>query len=277
MKRFTLLAVATLLTAGTALAQNSTLDATRKQDTTKRLTPPAGSLAGDNKPVAPKRAFNNEVRINLPSLALGNISLQYERAITPKFSAGLGVRMGPERAMPFSGSLEKAFDNDSVARELISGTRLSNYAITPEIRYYFGKRHMSGFYMGLFGRFGKFSLSMPFTLNDQNFANGKQTVLLTGDYTYGGAGIQLGAKFNVSNRVSLDWFFLGPMFTAGTVNLDAAIDLSNMTASGRDETVRELVEVFSNGTATVDNQGVHIQSSLPLAGIRTGLAIGFRF
>ncbi len=272
MKAFLLSTAAVLFAVGVR-AQISVPDVGAKQDSVRVLSP----AAGDNGIARPavRRAFNNEVKLNVPSLFLGNISLQYERAITPKFSALLGLRTGPERSLPFSGALEQAFKDDTVAKELISGTKLSNYAITPEIRYYFGKKHMSGFYMGLFGRFGKFSLDMPFTINDPGFANGKQTVLLKGDYAYGGGGILMGTKFNISNRVSLDWFFLGPMFTTGTVKLDAQADLSNMTASGRSETIAELLNTF--GEATVDNNGIRVQSSLPLPGYRTGLAVGFRF
>lgn len=250
-------------------AQGSNLDVGQNRASTDTAT----NVLTDQ--VTPRKPFKNEVKLNLFSLALGNISLQYERAFTPQFSGAFGFRVGPERALPFASSAKTVFKDDTLAERMIDGARISNYAFTPEIRYYFGKGYTKGFYLGLFGRFGKFSLDVPFTVHDASFAGGQQEFLLKGGYSYGGGGIQMGAKFNLSKRVSLDWFMFGPMVSFGTVSLDVAADLSGMTADGRDETIRELANTF--GEATVDDNGIRVSKSLPVPGIRTGLSIGFRF
>lgn len=259
-----------LLIGSTAFSQNTTLEDTRNRSSTDTLTLTAGEK------VKPKRrSFNNEVKLNVPSLVLGNISLQYERAFDRRFSVGLGFRTGPERALPFASSAKNLFNDDTVAQKMIEGARISNYAFTPEIRCYFGKGTLSGFYLGLFGRFGKFNLDVPFTINDASYATGSEDVLLKGAYSYGGGGFQMGAKFNVSPRVSIDWFFFGPMVSYGTVSLEANGDFSQLTSDGKGEIIEELGNSF--GDVTVDNDRIYVTRNLPVPGIRTGLTVGFRF
>lgn len=222
-----------------------------------------------------KTGYNNEVKINLLSLAMFNFSFQYERALTPHLGAALGVRFGPERNLPFSGILENSVGGDTVGKRLVTDARLSNYAFTPEIRYYFGSRNISGFYLGLFGRFGKFSLNMPYSFTDENAPGGKQNVVLNGSYGYGGAGLQIGTKFNLSRRLTLDWALFGPMFTSGTLSLDANVDLSNLRAEDRAAAEESLRETFDNVQFTSNN--ISVSRALTLPGIRTAFSLGYRF
>ncbi len=264
-----LLAAATLLLLpNITQAQTLALASTEaKANTTPFSMPRKGSSGrGD---------FNNEVKINLLSAVMGNITLQYERALTPNLAAGLSVRVGPERGLPFASTLKSVVGNDTVSDKLLPNARFSNYAITPEIRYYFGSQNISGFYLGFFGRFGSYSLDLPYTIKDPGLPNGQQDVLLKGKYNYGGGGLQIGAKFNLSNRVTLDWAFFGPMFTSGNLSLDAQTDMSNVTADGKEQTRQELRQNFDN--VEVDNNVVRVSRALPLPGIRTALSIGFRF
>ncbi len=217
----------------------------------------------------------NEVKINLPSLAFANFSLQYERSLAPHLSAALGVRFGPERSLPFTGLLDNATTDDSLSTQLFQNTRINNYAFTPEVRYYFGNGLMKGFYIGLFGRFGEFNVRTPFTFDDDSQPNGKREVLLKGGYSYGAVGLQLGAKWNLSERISLDWFFLGPMYMTGTLKADVATDLSQVSDDDKKRAQQDLKTTFDN--ATVDNNGVRADWKLSLPSIRSGLAIGFRF
>lgn len=219
--------------------------------------------------------YNNEVKINLLSLVLTNFSFQYERALTPHLSAALGVRFGPERNLPFTSTLENSYGNDTVAKRLINDARLSNYAFTPEIRYYFGQQNISGFYLGLFGRFGKFSLTMPYSFTDENAPGGTQNVVLNGSYGYGGAGLQLGTKFRLSNRLTLDWAFFGPMFTSGTLSLSANADLSNVRPEDKETAKKSLQETFDD--VQFNDNGVSVSRPLTLPGYRTTLSLGFRF
>ena len=220
-------------------------------------------------------APKNEIKLNLPSLALGNLSLQYERSLVPGLSAALGFRYGAEAALPFSSLVESSIGDDPSAKQLISSTRMSNYAVTPEVRYYFGKGDMKGFYVGVFGRIGEYNLKTVYTLDDPSEASGTRQVALKGSYNYGGVGMQLGVKWMLSKRISLDWWMLGPMYTSGKLKLDAAIDLSSMPQSYKTDAETDLKKTFDE--ASVTNSGISIGQTLATPGIRTGLAIGFRF
>lgn len=268
MKFFSLTLLATTFSAA-VLAQTPVTDTMGRQDSTLIMSPVSGNTG------TLRKAFNNEVKLNVFSLFLGNVSLQYERAFARRFSVGLGFRTGPERALPFASSAKNLFNDDTVAQKMIDGARISNYAFTPELRCYFGKGTMSGFYLGLFGRFGKFNLDVPFTINDASYATGSEDVLLKGAYSYGGGGFQMGAKFNVSPRVSIDWFFFGPMVSYGKVSLEANGDFSQLTSDGKGEIIEELGSSF--GEVTVDNNRIYVTRNLPVPGIRTGLSVGFRF
>ena len=74
----------------------------------------------------------NLVKLNLPSLAMKTLNVQYERAVFGKASVGLGVRLMPKGSVPFSSSFDSMDDQ-------LGSLELGNFAITSEIKFYLGK------------------------------------------------------------------------------------------------------------------------------------------
>ena len=76
------------------------------------------------------QAQDNQIKLNLFALALGNISLQYEHTLKEHSSICLGVSILPSRYLP-----TVITDKDSSgALKLLS---FSGFSFTPEYRYYF--------------------------------------------------------------------------------------------------------------------------------------------
>src|SRR6266496_824276 len=81
----------------------------------------------------------NVIKVNLAGIAFKNFHFIYERSITNHFSISLGYRFMPKGEVPFKNQLEKAIDDTAVN---ISSFKMGNSAITPELRFYFGKGRM---------------------------------------------------------------------------------------------------------------------------------------
>lgn len=219
----------------------------------------------------------NHVKLNLFSLPLKTISLQYERGLAPKISVSLGVRFQPSTNLPFKSSFVKAADDDTIATSIINETQISNWAITPEFRYYFGKKPLQGFYVAPFARIGGYSFKTSYSYEEDN---GKTRVIpLEGNATSITGGLLLGAQWHIG-KVLIDWWILGPSYGSTNIKLTSNTDLSTQSPSDRQQLIKDLNEFSISGRkfeSEVDDNGVRTKGSLPALGIRTGLCIGFCF
>lgn len=96
----------------------------------------------------------NLVKLSLTGLPIRNYTLQYERVLTKVISVGISYRNMPEGNLPFKTQILKQIDESDVeSRNIINNFTLSNYAITPEVRFYLGKKgYGQGFYIAPFFR-----------------------------------------------------------------------------------------------------------------------------
>jgi hypothetical protein len=108
----------------------------------------------------------NEVKLNLPSLALKTVSIQYERNLRPHLTIALGLRASPSSTLPFRSQLGVSGNSsggDDVVTEALKSVRLRNFAITPEVRYYFRRDGSArGLYGALFGRYAATGVTSSF-------------------------------------------------------------------------------------------------------------------
>ena len=111
----------------------------------------------------PQVENKNMVKLNLLALTAGNISLQYERLITPKTTVGATVNMMPSKGLPFSSSVESFVDDQTTSAQL-KQISISSFSVTPEIRFYLGKEGYKGFYIAPFVRYGKYNVDLPVTM-----------------------------------------------------------------------------------------------------------------
>lgn len=232
--------------------------------------------SGKNK----KSHARNFVKLNLTGLPLKNYSLQYERVLNRKFSFAISFRMMPETSIPFKNKILKIVgDDDPDTKEVIENFRMSNFAITPELRLYLSKKgYGRGFYIAPFYRYASFKTNqMVFTYEDNTGAESK--INLSGKLTSNTGGLMFGAQWLLGRRVCLDWWILGPHFGSGTGDF-VGTTTQPMDQSEQDDLRQELEDLdipFTDKTVSVNANGASMKLSGPWGGIRAGISLGIRF
>lgn len=219
----------------------------------------------------------NNVKLNLFALPLKNISLQYERGLNENMSVCMGVRFQPKSKLPFANTLSNAFEDSdedgATIKDFFDNAKAGSWAITPEFRYYFGKKPLNGFYLAPYVRIGGNSLDWMynFKMDDGNI----KKVDFSGKVNSVYGGLLLGAQWHFGKAIVLDWWILGPSYGSMNIKLNADTDLSDLSANDK----KELEESFDidNFTTEVNNNGVKVTGKMPMFGLRTGLCIGYTF
>jgi len=164
--------------------------------------------------------------------------------------------------------------NDPATDKQLDQFETSNTAITPEIRFYLGKRAMRGFYLAPFARYSTYQASLPFEFN----VNGTtQTMPLSGKLNTLTGGLLIGAQWKLGGRVYLDWWMLGPQYGSADGKLDGKRSLSADEQRELRLELQDLQIPFAETTTTVDANGARLDIKGPWAGVRAGLNLGIRF
>lgn len=233
---------------------------------------PTGEIASTHK---------NIVKLNLFPVGLKIFSLQYERQIHKNFTVALGFGLMPQRPLPkpVLNLLESGANFDiSDLKEI----KFSSYFITPEIRFYPGKKikHQAphGFYLGLYGRLAKFSIDINY--NYESTSNGvTSTEKIPLRISYGGTagGLCMGAQW-VIKRVSIDWMILGLHYGPGYFSGEGTGSSIAKDPEGFRDAMEEISIANLKPVADIVGSTAKVTiSGIPYAGLRTGLSIGFAF
>ena len=227
----------------------------------------------------------NFVKLNITSVFLKNYAIQYERVLTKRISVGLSFRIMPSSTLPFKSSIINAMDNpDQQAVNAIESLKLDNMAITPEVRFYLGKKgYGRGFYIAPFYRFAKYGAdNLEVTFEDNSSGTPvDRTVVMSGDLKTHTGGLLFGVQWALGKYVSLDWWILGPSFGVSSGSL---LGLSNtvIPEDGKTEirnTINdiEIPMVEKSVSFSNDSKSVMVDLTGPWAGIRSGIVFGFKF
>ena len=221
----------------------------------------------------------NGIKLNLPSLFVKNISLQYERALGKHTSLCLGLRIEPSGSVPQKGIVEGYLDaNDSIARRFINEARVSNWAITPEFRYYLGKKPQNGFYLAPYLRFGGYSGSWNYVFTDDD---GKvYDVGFKGHASVYSGGLMIGAQWHIARHFLIDWWIAGVSEGSVPVRLDVTTDLSGISDKDRQQVTDIINSAVIDGhhvTGTINNNGGYVSGTFGIPGLRAGLCFGVVF
>ena len=230
----------------------------------------------------------NEVKLNLFSLSVSTVSLQYERNLRPHVTLALGLRFSPVSRLPFRNQFfttSSSSGNEDVVTEALNATRVRNFALTPEMRYYFRRDgEARGLYGALFARYSSYGLTSSFRTKSNSTASGFVDVGVDGTLRSGSLGLMLGAKFRLSNTVMLDWWIAGPMYTSGTLRLNADLGEDALTQEDRDRIQSDADRGISIGpvdlqaeNVTFRTDGFSLKVPVQYFELRTGLAVGIRF
>ena len=217
----------------------------------------------------------NIVKVNLPALALRNISLQYERAVGKRISVAGTLRYMPKGRLPFVNQMKDIEDDPDFDRQ-IGNVRFGNYAVIPEMRFYVGRHGaMRGFYIGPFVNIGRFDISLPYEYDDD--AGNTKSIPLAGNINTITGGLMLGAQWKLSKTMSLDWWIAGPNYGASNGKLSGRQTLSAEDQQNLREALDDMDIPLTKFTYQVDGNGATVNFKGPWAGLRAGICLGFNF
>ena len=219
--------------------------------------------------------LNNMAKLNVSSLAFKSIHLQYERKIGKRTTLALGYSTIPTGSLAFQSFYEKQINNPRIN---ISDFKLGTSILTPEFRYYYGKKGaFHGFYMAAYVRFGNYHIEGPISYNSTTDSTKK--AVFDGNIKMISGGILLGSSFVLSKNLYLDWWIAGGSLGTASGRVSAASDLHNPDdqdglKKALNSTSIPLTHIENEVTAT----GATVTSTGTVVGIRgLGINIGFRF
>jgi hypothetical protein len=217
----------------------------------------------------PADTGKNLIKLHFGSFLFKSANIQYERAIKKRMALGLSIRWMPKSSVAFSSS----FSDDD---EVMGSFKTGNFAITPEIRWYFGKKVFKGFYVAPFLRLANYSAATnyDFTVNGV-----KENIPLKGNLTTFTTGVLIGAQWRIANKVYFDWSIFGPHDGFSKGKITGTKTLSAEEQKSLKEELKDLENDMPIGkvSSNVDGNGATVNVSGPWAGIRANLGIGYRF
>ncbi len=212
-------------------------------------------------------AQSNVIKVNPLGLAANSVTLGYERVIGEKQAFAVHVNM----LLGVPGWADRLLEEELSAQNAEGTADLSGIAITPQYRFYTGKKGAPrGFYIAPYLRY------TDRTLEATSFYEGDASDLNFNLSGIGG-GVQLGVQWLIGGRVALDWYFLGlganystfnGVYTADNmdeIELDIREDVNDLPIIG------DQVEISRQGNELT----VTIKTMLPA--FRSGLSLGLFF
>ena len=221
----------------------------------------------------------NFIKLNLTGILLKNYSLQYERVLNRKISVALQYRIMPETSIPFKSSFLKAVGDDPDTKKIIDDFKMSNFSITPEIRFYLNKKgYGRGFYIAPFYRYASFtSNNFNVFYNDDN--NVEQSVKMSGKLTTNTGGFLIGVQNSLGKHMVLDLSLFGPHYGSGKGDFKGTT--SQPLTPDEQNNLREQLEdidiPLTDKTVNVNANGASLKLDGPWGGYRFAISLGVRF
>jgi len=235
-------------------------------------------------PADEEKISMNFVKLNVTSPFIKNYSLQYERVLSKDFSAGLSFRIMPETGLPYKNLIYNITGTENADdKEIIENILLSNYTITPEFRYYPGKKKYGrGLYLSLFYRYGSYNLNnLEYNVEDDE--GGDITVGLTAGVKSHTGGFMIGNQWALGKNMCLDLWILGPHFGVSSGNATGTTS-EEMTQEDQQDIRDEMNDALSDAdipmfkyTISTTSNDVKLDFDGPWGGLRFGLSFGLRF
>jgi hypothetical protein len=222
----------------------------------------------------------NMIKINLFALPLQTFTLQYERVINKFLSASLTVRYMPHATVPFKNLIyNMSGGNDPDFKEILDNMLISNYAITPELRFYLGKKgYGRGFYLAPAYRYAHFTID-KLEYSYINSEDQESFINLSGKMTANYGGFIIGAQWLLGKHLILDWWIFAPFLGAEKTDLSGRTT-EPISEEDQDILRQDLEDIdipYTTTTVSVHEYGASLQLHGLLAGVSSGLAIGVRF
>ena len=217
--------------------------------------------------------YPNVIKINSLAAIFNNISLSYERGISPRFSAGIGV------GYKHSGSEPGFFNVDSPTVDFQMDP-IQGFTITPEVRWYARKcdnRSMEGFYLGLYVRYARHGTDATFDYYpEDNEPQQFKAGLDAGEY---GFGLQLGYQLVLWKRLNIDFMFFGPRFSNYHIGYEFEQNVSPEFLEDMSAYINEVINRFGIEYQIELKQSDEktANHTFSFANVRFGIGVGFAF
>jgi hypothetical protein len=220
-----------------------------------------------------RKIDKNLAKINLIGFSING---QYERILSKRISVALSYKVLPNGKFLFRGLIPT---NDPQARESLDNLTLSNSAITPEVRFYLGKKgYGQGFYLAPFFRNAKFGgkgIGIDFTLD-----NGQTTTFnMEGNIKANTFGLLIGAQWKLGKNFWLDWQILGPHYggATGLIIGKSTVPLSITERTNLENALKDINIPFGRENVSVSPTEAILRLTGAWAGLRTAISLGFDF
>ncbi len=186
----------------------------------------------------------------------------------------------PTTSIPFKNLISKQVsDDDAETKKAIESLRISNFAFTPEVRFYLSRKgYGRGFYIAPFYRYANFKAT-NITFDYQNSLNVQSSINLSGKLTSNTGGLLFGNQWQLGKQMCLDWWIFGPHYGAGTGNF-TGLSSKPLTQDEQNDLRQELEDLdipFTNKTVKVDATGATLTLDGPWGGVRGGVSLGIKF
>jgi hypothetical protein len=190
----------------------------------------------------------NNIKLNLLSPFYSNLSIFYQRVVTPDYTVQLGVSY-----MDFTGVLGTSTNSTGSSYYERSSEQTQMVTITPEFHYNLTGQYLSGIYFGSFVRFLQSTYKYDLDSSTYYFGSSNGISHHKSSYTTIGIGVLVGKQLLYKRRVSFD-IYAGPVYSILVAN-------SNPIRTNNDL-------IISDDLSPVMFRGY---------GIRAGLTVGYAF
>lgn len=221
----------------------------------------------------------NIIKTNVTAYAFRNLNLSYERIISKTTSLSASFSVIPSGKVPY---VKLFLDGEDIGD--VESMVMNYNSITLEPRFYLGKRgYGQGFYLAPYYRYshGEFS---DYRYEFQTIEAGvteTHYVELEGNVTGHSIGVMFGKQWFLGQKKDwvLDFNILGGHYGISKGDL-IAVSSQRLTPERQQELQKELDELdvpLVKIDATANENGATAKVSGPWAGLRFGLALGYRF
>jgi len=278
MKKLFILSLLLACTLSIVTAQETPSDTPDSQEITADTQMTYADFQNDYS-VSDKPSMNF-IKVNLTSLPMKNFSLQYERVFTKRISGAVSFSIMPERGIPIVDQvITLAKFDDPEAEDIIRDLLISSYTVTPEVRFYLGKKgYGTGFYLSLFYRYGHFEASnalIPWT----NDADEDITINTGGTITAHTGGFLTGYQWGLGKHMCLDLQMFGLHYGVSSGDF-RGVPSSPFSAQDQADIEEEFIKIDSpliDQKVDASSDEVKMTIDGPWAGIRFAVSLGVKF
>lgn len=228
-------------------------------------------------------AQKNVVKLNpLSVYYFKSVPLYYERILSNSISASMGFsyRMPLNVGGKLGSVLSDGLSSSSGSSKI---TPLRGFAITPEIKFYTGKKNAPrGFYIAPYFRYSNYKLGAEVDFTAETGKNFNFDMDMK--FKNIGGGVQLGVQWLIKDAVAIDWFFAGPRYESKSIEIDVSssdtgINWNELATEYEDDVNEAISGIPFLGTITATSSSNGFNAKLPywMINWRFGLSIGYAF